>query len=103
MRRAAKVDGNHAAIVRALRAAGCGVQSIATVGKGVPDLLVCHWSLPRGLAMLIEVKNGSLPPSAQRLTPDELEWHQRWESRHGRVEIARDVQEALALIGAKLP
>ena len=40
MRRAAKVDGNQAEIVSALRQVGAEVQSLASVGQGVPDLLV---------------------------------------------------------------
>ena len=38
--RAAKIDANHEAVVLALRSAGATVQSLAGVGKGVPDLLV---------------------------------------------------------------
>jgi len=40
MRRTAKVDANHREIVDALRRIGAGVQSLAGVGNGVPDLLV---------------------------------------------------------------
>ena len=40
MRQAAKVDDNQAAIVEALRSLGASVESLAAVGKGVPDLLV---------------------------------------------------------------
>lgn len=36
----AKVDANQAAIVEALRAAGCFVTSLAGVGKGTPDIIV---------------------------------------------------------------
>ena len=38
--RAARVDQNHVEIVKALRDHGAFVVSLATVGKGVPDLLV---------------------------------------------------------------
>ena len=41
MRFNAKVDLNQTEIVQALRQAGATVQSLAAVGKGVPDLLVC--------------------------------------------------------------
>ena len=40
MRRAARTDSNHEEIVKALRAVGATVQSLAGVGHGVPDLLV---------------------------------------------------------------
>ena len=42
MRRAARTDENHTAIVQALLDAGCSVQSLAAVGCGCPDLL---WGL----------------------------------------------------------
>ena len=40
MRRAARVDSNHIEIVKAFRKLGCSVLSLASLGKGVPDLLV---------------------------------------------------------------
>ena len=60
MRRAARVDDNHLAIVRALEKAGAAVTSLATVGDGVADLLVSY----RNRWHVIEVKDGSKPPSA---------------------------------------
>lgn len=74
MRRAAKVDANHGDIVKALRNYGASVQSLATVGSGVPDLLVGV----DGRNVLLEVKDGSLVPSRRKLTPDEFAWHQSW-------------------------
>ena len=59
MRRAARVDGNHAEIVAALRSfPGVSVCSLASLGNGVPDLIV-------GLAgqnYLVEVKDGEKSP-----------------------------------------
>lgn len=72
--RVARVDANQAAIVGALRQAGCRVQHLHTIGRGCPDLLVLY----RGLLILVEVKDGGKRPSAQRLTPDELRWHTEW-------------------------
>ena len=67
MKRAAKVDANQKQIVTALRQAGCTVQSLATVGKGCPDLIVgCQ-----GRNFLLEIKDGSKPPSARQLTEDQ--------------------------------
>lgn len=53
MRRAAKVDQNHGEIVAALIARGWLVLSLASMGRGVPDLLVWH---PRSGFDLVEVK-----------------------------------------------
>lgn len=55
MRRAAKRDSNHAAVVRALEAAGCVAIDLAALGGGVPDLLV--YRKATGLLRLIEIKN----------------------------------------------
>ena len=74
MRRAARVDQNQEQVVSALRAAGASVQSLAAVGKGVPDLLVGI----RGRTILMEVKDGAKPASARCLTPDQQKWHGEW-------------------------
>lgn len=74
MRRAAKVDANHSAIVEALRKAGAQVLSLAAVGKGCPDLLVLH----RGRYQLFEVKNPLQPLNKQRLKPLQEEFHRDW-------------------------
>ena len=74
MRRAAKIDDNHGAIVSALQAEGLSVQSLAGVGRGVPDLLVGA----RGLTYLVEVKDGEKRPSHRSLTPDQKLWIGKW-------------------------
>lgn len=92
MRRAAKVDSNHGDVVSALRRAGATVQSLATVGHGCPDLIVFY----RGL-YLVEVKDGSRPPSERKLTGDQEEWIKRW---GGPVYVVTSPAEALKAIGA---
>jgi hypothetical protein len=76
VRRAARTDANHSAVVGALRACGCEVESLAGLGKGVPDLLAYHRSTKR--LFLVEVKNGELPPSERQLREKQVEWHSRW-------------------------
>ncbi len=92
MRKFARLDDNHEAIVSALRAACCTVQSLATIGKGCPDLLVAR----NGRMWLMEVKDGAKFACQQRLTPDEITWHARWKAP---VNVVKTVQEALAVIG----
>ncbi len=94
MRRAAHIDANHAAIVKALRMAGIGVKSLAAVGKGIPDLL-CGF---RGINVLLEVKN----PHAERgaaqgmaLTEDEREFHETWP---GQVRVVTSADEAVRVV-----
>jgi hypothetical protein len=74
MRRAARTDANHAEVVSALRRVGCMVHDTSQLGGGFPDVIA---SIGRRLA-LIEIKDGSLPPSKRRLTPDEHAFHERW-------------------------
>lgn len=69
-----RVDANQPVIVRALREAGCKVQHLHEVGQGCPDLLVGY----QGVMFVCEIKDGSKPPSRQKLTPDELRWHEDW-------------------------
>ena len=91
MRRAAKVDANQPRIVDDLRQCGYSVQPLHTVGQGCPDLLVgAH-----GICVVLEVKDGEKPPSAQRLTPDEEKWHVAWK---GQKAVVRCFDEAVAVI-----
>lgn len=92
MRRAAKVDANQSEIVAALRSIGVTVQPLHAVGGGVPDLL-CGW---QGENYLLEVKDGSKPPSARRLTTDQVKWHGDW---RGQKAVVCSVIEALEAIG----
>lgn len=92
MRRAAKIDDNQREIVDALRQAGCSVQSLAGVGKGVPDLVVGF----RKRNFLLEIKDGSKSPSKRKLTPDEQNFHKMWK---GAVVIVESIDEALRAVG----
>jgi len=93
LRRAAKVDANQREVVAALRAAGASVQLLHAVGEGCPDLLVGY----KGLNMLLEVKDGSKPPSAQKLTQQQEEWHRDW---RGHRVVVNSPEAALTAIGA---
>jgi hypothetical protein len=93
MIRAARIDANQPEIIKALRACGATVQPLHTVGAGVPDLLVGY----RGKNYLLEIKDSSKPPSARRLTEDQIIWHVAW---RGRVTIVTTINEALDAIGA---
>lgn len=91
-RRAAAVDANQAEIVRALRAAGCTVQVLSSVGSGCPDVLVGR----AGVNLLLEIKDGAKVPSKQALTPVQVEWHATWA---GQVVIVKTVEQALFVVG----
>lgn len=86
------MDANHEAVVSALRSCGATVHSLAAVGDGCPDLLV-GW---RGMTILVEVKDGSKPPSRRRLTQAQVDWHAAW--RGGMVAIVESPEAVLALL-----
>ena len=90
-RRCARVDDNQAEIVKALRAIGATVTSTAGVGNGFVDLAVGY----RGVNYLLEVKDGSKPPSARKLTPDEAKFHNGW---RGKAHVVATVQEAINVV-----
>jgi hypothetical protein len=92
MRRAARVDANHAEIIDALRSVGCSVLSLAPIGKSCPDIL-CGIA---GRTFLAELKDGSQPPSKQRLTPGQHAWHEAWNG--GPVWVIRSVDQALDVV-----
>jgi len=91
MRRAANLDSNQPDIVDALRKAGASVTSTAGVGNGFPDLAVGV----RGVTVLMEVKDGSKPPSHRKLTSPEREWHGAW---RGSVFVVESVEQALKIL-----
>ena len=94
MRKAAKTDANHSQVVNALRQVGASVQSLATTGKGCPDLLVGY----HGINYLMEVKDGDKVLSKQKLTIDQEHWHSLW---RGSVHIVKSVDEALKILQDK--
>lgn len=94
MRVKAKIDQNQKDIVSALRGVGCTVQSLATIGNGCPDILVGR----AGQNYLMEIKDGSKPPSQRQLTGDQETWWNRW---NGSVMLIESVDQALAAVGIK--
>lgn len=97
MRRAARVDSNHAEIANGLTRAGCAVLSLAALGAGVPDLLVSRG----GRMWLLEVKKrgarGELSRGAARSLVGQQEWAERWRAP---VHFVTTVDEALKVVGA---
>lgn len=97
MRRAAKTDANQAEIVKALRAAGCGVLDLSAVGKGCPDLLVHPPTFPEcRMVSLMEIKNKS--GRGDKLTPAQVRFHEGWK---GWIHRVTSVEEALDAMGLK--
>jgi hypothetical protein len=95
MRRASRTDGPQPDITKALRGYGCLVWPTHMLGDGFPDLIIA--SAPRldgtrGLG-LMEIKDGSKPPSARKLTDDQIKFWDEW--RGVPMAIVTDVDGAL--------
>lgn len=90
-----KIDANQTAIVKAARQCGCSVVSLASIGKGCPDVLVF---VPFKGYQLWEIKDGAKCPSARKLTEDEERFHQQWK---GPIQIVESIDQAIKLIESK--
>ena len=86
-----RTDSNQVQIVQALRGMGASVFQTHALGRGFPDLAVGF----RGINLLIEVKDGSKPPSKRRLTEDEQRFHEEW---RGAVHIVESVEDVVSLL-----
>ena len=93
MRYRPRTDRNQKSIVSGLRALGADVLILAGVGHGCPDLLVKF----RSKLYLLEVKDGSKPPSARTLTEQERLFHLVWAEC---TSIVYDIESAYRAIGA---
>ena len=89
-------DPNHRQISDALKAAGCLVYDAAHVGGGVPDLFVFRRVGGEWRTWLLEVKDGSKPPSARKMTLAEQAWHARFP---GCAPVVLSVEDALRAVG----
>ena len=83
----ARVDDNQPEIVKAFRSLGWIVAHTHMVGSGFPDL-VCSKG---GITLLVEIKDGSKPPSARKLTIKEQEFHSTWQGHLAIIESVDDV------------
>jgi len=90
-RLAAKTDANAKEIDKALLALGASVAKTDGVGGGFPDRVVGF----NGKNYLIEYKDGSKPPSKQRLNEQQRRWHDKWQ---GQVVVVRNPREALEVV-----
>jgi hypothetical protein len=91
MRTAARVDANQPEIVKALRAIGASVLVMSQL-KNCFDLLIGY----RGRTFLFEVKDGSKPPSARKLTPGEQEFKDSWKGSE--YHIVLSVEQAIEIV-----
>ena len=72
--RAKRKDANHNAIEDHLERLGWSVFDTSGLGYGFPDLLVGK----PGFCAVVEIKDGSKPPSDRKLTPAEEQFKRNW-------------------------
>lgn len=75
--------------MKALEQIGATVQSLHTVGKDCPDLLVGY----RGCNYVLEIKTAT-----GKLTPGQIDWHNWW---RGEVQTVSSKEQAFAAIGVR--
>ena len=80
--RAAKVDGNHAAIVKILRSHGLSVASTAGVGGGFPDIVVAFGNR----TWCFEIKQ-----PGEKVNPLQESFRRSWAGHYAVVESAEQV------------
>lgn len=91
MRVRARKDANHTDIVGTFRQCGASVVDTAQLGGGMSDLVIAY----KGTNVLVEVKDGTKPPSARKLTPDEQKFQANWRGMYRIVESVDDVIKLL--------
>lgn len=91
--RVRRADANQKEVTKALRKIGAAVTPIHVIGKGVADLLVSF----RNQWFVLEVKDGTKPPSQRTLTQDEQDWIAEQKAL---VAIINSPEEAVRLVSA---
>ena len=90
---AARVDGNHAKIVKGLwQIPVVTVADTARAGGGFPDLVVGRL----GRNYMLELKNPDVEPARRKLTPDQVAFRRTWSGQYAVVET---LEQALVEIG----
>lgn len=92
-RYAKRVDDNHAAVVADFKALipEASVFDLSGAGRGITDLIVGL----NGFNYLFEIKDGSKPPSARKLTPAQEEFHSGWK---GQILVVHNANQMAAEI-----
>ena len=95
MRARPRKDSNHTDIVGTFRACHCSVFDTASIGGGAPDIIAACPSKNGYINILVEIKDGSKPPSQRKLTVDEYEFQQTWRGKYVVITSVDDVIELL--------
>lgn len=93
-----KRDANHRHIVEALERIGCFVVDLASVGSGVPDLLVIR----QGRVEFVEIKNPKTGYGRRGLNPLQIVFQERARVHGCTIHVVTSVDDALRLHGARI-
>jgi hypothetical protein len=88
MFRAAKKDDNHKEIVSFFESCGWVVWDTSQL-KDCVDIVVSR----AFQTIVVEIKDGSKPPSKRKLTPGELKFRQKWRGHYRLVQSVEDVMD----------
>lgn len=88
VRRAARTDANHGEIIEAFRKCGFTVYDTSRLGGGFGDCVIAK--LFR--TAIVEIKDGTKPPSQRILTQPEQKFRDTWAGRYEIVESLMDVE-----------
>ena len=88
-RTASRTDANQAAIVDIYRGYGISVACTHAAGDGFPDLVLGVGNRN----YMVEIKNGDLPPSKRKLTPDQVEFHRDWKGSISIIETEHQAHD----------
>lgn len=89
-RRAARVDANQPEIVDAFRRMGCSVLIISQL-KNCCDAFIAKG----GVTVAVEIKDGTKPLSARKLSAGEREFRDSWKGQYAVVESIEDAQKVV--------
>lgn len=92
-RRSHRLDGNHHEVRQALERVGYLFLDCSQTNLGFDALVV-----KAGRLVPVEIKDGRRAPSAQRLTPHEVEVHARLKAHGVTVEILTGVDQSLDVL-----
>lgn len=93
-----RVDKNQPQIVERFRFHGFSVGITSSLGNGFPDLVVAK----QMRTFVVEIKDGSQPPSKQKLTIMEEEFFNTWQGEAVIVKDIADVDELNRCVMLKL-
>lgn len=96
-RYAFRKDANHNPIAATFAQIGAGVYDAAN--DNAPYDLIVFW---RGQTLFVEIKDGTKPPSARKVTEKGVEFCDTCTRHGGKYVVVKSVEEAVQLLGGRI-